>query len=132
MTKQQNNLIASWVVGIPTLMLSLYAVNYWAYGSWIIIFITGFGICKFLRKDIEIVPWRPFEVMSKKASSVSAIYYLCLLFVVLYVVLVKPELVSYSSISQFLLLLLLVFLPMSPVVLKRELYIFHLAGKNNA
>ena len=130
MTKQQNNLITSWVVGIPTFILALYAVDGESI-NWIIIFFVGFGICKYLRKDIEIEPWRPFEVMSQKARLISAIYYLCVLVFVLYMVLAKPDTITYSE-GQYLILIFLIMLPIAPVMFKRELYIFHLAGKSNA
>ena len=131
MDRQQKNFIASWAVGISIFILALYASETGPQGSGAITLTFGWVICRYLRKDIEIEPWRPFEVMSQKARILSAIYYLCVLCGVLYVVIKHPHSIFYS-VSQFLVLLILVFLPISPVVLKRELYIFHLAGKNNA
>ena len=127
MNKIQNNIVASWIIGAATLSLALYVGD----GISIPILFVGFAMCRYLRRKFETEACNPFQTMSKKMRSISAIYYVIIAGLVISVVIFSPDFIAYSK-GQFLLLLIIIFLPLVPVIIMRDASLYSQASGSDA
>ena len=127
MNKTQKNIVASWIIGAATLFLALYVGD----GISIPILFVGFVICRYLRRKLEAEACRPFQAMSENMRSISAVYYVVMAGVVISVVIFNPDYITYSD-GQFLLLLIIIFLPLLPVIIMRDASLYSRGSVNDA
>ena len=130
MTKQQQSIVSTWVIGPSTALLALRVENTSSY-NWILVLLIGFGICRYLRRGLPKDASTMFDGMSNKIKIIILIYYATLSALILYIVLNYPESINYND-AQFLAFLFALTLPLIPGWLKYEVKLYKWAGSNAA
>ena len=130
MTKQQYNIVSSWVIGPATCLLALRVENYAGY-IWVFVLLAGFGLCRYLRRDCPTDTSKWLDGMSNRTQITIFLYYTTMAAVTIYIVVKRPESVNYSD-AQFLLFLFALTLPFIPGWLQREYRLYQWAGNNAA
>jgi len=130
MTKQQQSIVSTWIIGPTTALLALRVENTSSY-SWMFVLLIGFGICRYLRRGFPKDASTMFDGMSNKIKIIILIYYVTLSALIFYIVLMFPESINYND-SQFLVFLFALTLPLVPGWLKYELKLYKWAGSNVA
>ena len=118
---------SSWV--IFTLVFLLIFINYDNDIAQIIISAIGGSIYYFIRSDIENIKYNPFQEMSFKMQLFAVIHYSLFALLSLYFALYKPELFEYD-LSELILFFAIIFIPILPIAIKKELEQFKSYGEN--
>jgi len=95
----------------------------------IIITAIGGSIYYLIRSEIENIKYNPFQEMGMKMQIFAVIHYSIFALFSLYFSLYKPELFNYG-ISQFILFLAIIFIPILPIAIKKELEQFKSYSEN--
>ena len=127
MSNKQKSMVISWVVA--TTLFILLLLNYSNYAVQLFIIAVGGSIYYFVRSDIENIKYRPFQEMGTKMKLFSIIHYSIFALVSLYLSLYNPELFNYDF-SEFIVFLVIIFAPILPIAIKKELELFKSYGKN--
>jgi hypothetical protein len=130
MTKQQQNIVSTWVIGPTTCLLALRVENTDNY-NWVIVLLIGFGICRYLRRECPKNTSNLFDNMSNKSKMILLMYYVTLAVIAFYIVFKHQDLIKYSD-TQFLVFMFAFTLPLIPGWLKDELHLYKWAGNNAA
>jgi len=87
-------------------------------------------LARFFRKDIDAEDFRPFRKMRPGERLFAVLWYSIVAISLLVLVMKDPKAIDYYDFRQFLLLVGVIFLPISPIALRREAELFRDAGKN--
>ena len=130
MTKQQNNIVSSWIIGPATGLLALRVENYGGY-SWVFVLLVGFGFCRYLRRECPKDTSKWLEGVSNKTQLIMFLYYASLSPLSVYIVVNHPDTIDYSD-GQFLVFLFAITLPFIPGWLRWEYKLYQWAGNSAA
>ena len=126
MTKLQKNVVSTWFVSISAIAAALYTYSDSDY-RWIVILITSQAFCGYLKRDCPKDNSLLLDVISAKGKILILIYYLAFGAIIIYIVIITPELVTYDK-TQLLTFMLAFFLPLVPAWVKHEANCYKLAG----
>lgn len=123
----RSSLISSWFIGIITVVLAVESQQY-SDIAWAIIAFIGFAICRQLRTGAPKITEK-FEHPFKTHPVFSVFYYFSLLFITMYTLLNKQEIIDIGSTFSFFVLFLLLCFPLVPVFIKYEAYLYEISSK---
>ena len=121
MTPIQKSIVYSW-----SLVLFSVVIIYLFYENELALIVAGFILAplySYFRGKFD-TGYTIFRLITNKAKMLLAIYYLIWAIVILYLVLVSPEIIDYGSRNQFFLLLAIIIMPILIISLRQEILIF--------
>jgi hypothetical protein len=87
-------------------------------------------VSRLFRKRVDSDDFRPFQEMRPAEQVFALLWYFSFAIGLITLVLREPKAIDYDDFRQFLLLACIVFLPVLPVTLRREVELFREAGKS--
>jgi hypothetical protein len=128
MTPLQRQMIVSWFVTVAIVILALAFVANDSH-AYLLVGLFGIPVHRYLRKEIETDEFRTFQQMTPLEQIAALLWYLLAAGVIISVVVKMPKAIIYEF-RQLLILLGVVFIPLIPVLLRREAKLFREAGKH--
>jgi hypothetical protein len=130
MTPLQQKMVLSWVAAAAIVILALFFVANEKH-TYLLVGFLGIPIHRYLRKGIDTDNFRPLQEMKPFEQVIALLWYLLAAGVIIFTVVKHPKAINYEF-GQFLILLGVVFIPLMPVMYRREASLFKQAGKHEA